>query len=94
MLIRIEQRITSDVKIEVLEMRVTKTWSVSIWMKATELQYFPRVVRLFIIMYKVFLTFESVEEILPSVTIQIEATEQHFPVCLLFCTRRFYLLIL
>ena len=38
---------------------------------------------------KVFLTFESVEEILPSVTIQIKATEQHFPVCLLFCTRRF-----
>ena len=47
----IEQRITSDVKIGVLEMRVIKTWSVSIWMKATELQYFPRVVRLFIIMY-------------------------------------------
>ena len=88
MLIRIEQRITSDVRIEALEMRVTKTWSVSIWMKATELQYFPRVVRLFIIMYKVFLTFEPVEEILPSVTIQIKA-EQHFPVCLLFCTRRF-----
>ena len=46
-----EQRITSDVKIEVLEMRVTNTWSVSIWLKATELQYFPRVVRLIIIMY-------------------------------------------
>ena len=63
-------------------------------MKATELQYFPRVVRLFIIMYKVFLTFESVEEILPSFTIQIKDTEQHLPVCILFCTRYFYLLIL
>ena len=82
-------------------------------MKATE-QYFPMV--LFIMLYKVVLTFESVDEILkcdhsnesywavlscatvyyavhdgskfwvygwnPSVTIQMKATEQHFPVVL------------
>ena len=47
-------------------------------MKATE-QYFPVV--LFIMLYKVFLTFESVDEIL-SVTIQMKATEQYFPVVL------------
>jgi len=47
-------------------------------MKATE-QYFP-VVR-FIMLYKVVLTFESVNEIL-SVTIQMKATEQYFPVVL------------
>ena len=38
-----------------------KSWSVTIQMKATE-QYFPVV--LFIMMYKVILTFESVDEIL------------------------------
>ena len=46
-------------------------------MKATEL-YFPVV--LFIILYKVVLTFESVVEIL--MTIQMKATEQYFPVVL------------
>ena len=45
-------------------------------MKATE-QYFP--VMLFIILYKVGLTFESVDEIL-RVAIQRKATEQYFPV--------------
>ena len=45
-------------------------------MKATE-QYFP--VELFIMLYKVVLTLESVDEIL-SVTIQMKATEQYFPV--------------
>ena len=40
--------------------------------KATE-KYFPVV--LFIIMYKVFLTFESVDEI-PSKTIQMKSTER------------------
>ena len=38
-----------------------KSWSVTIQMKATE-QYFPVV--LFIMLYKVVLTFESVDEIL------------------------------
>ena len=47
-------------------------------MKATE-QYFPVV--LFIMLYKVILTFESVDEIL-SETIQMKATEQYFPVVL------------
>ena len=47
-------------------------------MKATE-QYFPVV--LFIVLYKVVLTFESVDEIL-NVTIQMKATEQYFPVVL------------
>ena len=47
-------------------------------MKATE-QFFPVV--LFIMLYKVVLTFESVVEIL-SVTIQIKAIEQYFPVVL------------
>ena len=45
-------------------------------MKATQ-QYFPVVV--FIMLYKVVLTFEFVDEIL-SVTIQMKATEQYFPV--------------
>jgi len=44
-------------------------------MKATE-QYFPVV--LFIMLYKVVLTFESVDDIL-SVTIQMKAIEQYFP---------------
>ena len=47
-------------------------------MKATE-QYFPVV--LFIMLYKVVLTFESSDETL-SVTIQMKATEQYFPVVL------------
>ena len=47
-------------------------------MKATE-QYFPVV--LFIMLYKVVLAFESVDE-MGSVTIQMEATEQYFPVLL------------
>ena len=45
-------------------------------MKATE-QYFPVVL---FIMYKVALTFESVDEI--RVNIQMKATEQYFPVVL------------
>ena len=49
-------------------------------MKATE-QYFPVV--LFIMLYKVALSFESVDEILKSsLTIQMKATEQYFPVVL------------
>ena len=48
----------------------------TIQMKATE-QYFPVV--LFIMLYKVVLTFDFVDEIL-SVTIQMKATEQSFPV--------------
>ena len=47
-------------------------------MKATE-QYFP--VILFIMLYKVVLTFESSDETL-NVTIQMKATEQYFPVVL------------
>ena len=45
-------------------------------MKAIE-QYVP--VMLFITLYKVVLTFQSVDE---SVTIQMKATEQYFPVML------------
>ena len=56
-----------------------KSYGVTIQMKATE-QYFPAV--LFIMLYKVVLTFESVDEILQSVTIQMKATEQYFPVVL------------
>ena len=55
-----------------------KSQSVAIQIKATE-QYFPVV--LFIMLYKVVLTFESVNKIL-SVTIQIKATVQYFPVVL------------
>ena len=47
-------------------------------MKATE-QYFPVV--LFIMLYKVVLTFESVDEILKC-DIHMKATEQYFPVVL------------
>ena len=47
-------------------------------MKATE-QYFP--VMLFVMLYKVLLTFESVDEILKC-DIQMKATEQFFPVVL------------
>ena len=52
--------------------------SVTIPMKATE-QHFREV--LVIMLYKVVLTFESVDEI-QSVTIPIKATEQYFPVVL------------
>ena len=55
-----------------------KSYGVTIQMKATE-QYFP-VVR-FIMLYKVILTFESVDEI-PGLTIQMNATEQYFSVVL------------
>ena len=48
-------------------------------MKAT-VQYFP--VGLFIMLYKVVLAFESVDEILNVVTIQTEALVQYFPVVL------------
>ena len=49
-------------------------------MKATE-QYFPMVP--FIILYKVVLTFESVEGFLKcDQSIQMKATEQYFPVVL------------
>ena len=55
-----------------------KSHGVTIQMKATE-QYFPVV--LFIMLCKVILTFESVDEIL-CVTIQTKAFEQHFLVVL------------
>ena len=48
-------------------------------MKSTE-QHF--IVELFIMLYKVVVTFGSVDEI-KNVTIQVKATEQCFPVC--FC---------
>ena len=48
-------------------------------MKATE-QYFPVV--LFIMLYKVVLTFGTVEEILKC-AIQLKATEQYFPLVFL-----------
>ena len=47
-------------------------------MKATD-QYFPVV--LFIMLYKVVVTFESMDETL-NVAIQMKATEQYFPVVL------------
>ena len=56
-----------------------KSYGMTIQMKATE-QHFPAV--LFIMLYKVVLTFESVDEILQSVTIQMKATEQYFLVVL------------
>ena len=55
-----------------------KSLSVTIEMKATK-QYFPVV--LFIMLYKVVLTFEFVNEIL-SGTIQMKTTEWYFPVVL------------
>ena len=55
-----------------------KSLSVTIEMKATK-QYFPVV--LFIMLYKVVLTFEFVNEIL-SGTIQMKTTECYFPVVL------------
>ena len=48
-------------------------------MKATK-QYFPVV--LFIMLYKVVLTFQSVDEILKCDHSQMKATEQYFPVVL------------
>ena len=56
-----------------------KFFSVTIQMKATE-QYFPVV--LFIILYKVVLTFLSLWMKSLNVTIQMKATEQYFPVVL------------
>ena len=56
--------------------------SVTTQMKATE-QYFPVV--LFIMLYKVVLTFESVDRWNPSVTTQMKATEEYFPGVLLIC---------
>ena len=53
-----------------------KSLSVTFEMKATK-QYFPVV--LFIMLYKVVLTFEFVNEIL-SGTIQMKTTECYFPV--------------
>ena len=55
-----------------------KSLSVTIEMKATK-QYFPVV--LFIMLFKVVLTFEFVNEIL-SGTIQVKTTEWYFPVVL------------
>ena len=55
-----------------------KSYGVTIPVKATE-QYFTVV--LFIMLYKVILTFESVDEI-PGLTIQMNATEQYFSVVL------------
>ena len=49
-------------------------------MKVTE-QYFPVV--LFITLYKVFLTFESVVEILESLNMKLNVNENYFPVVLL-----------
>ena len=56
----------------------TKSYGVTIQMKATE-KYFP--VILFILLYKVVLTFESVEKSY-GVTIQMKASEKYFPVIL------------
>ena len=57
-----------------------KSSSVTIQMKATE-QYFPVV--LFIVLYKMVLTFESVDEIPKrDLTIQMKVTEQSFLVIL------------
>ena len=53
--------------------------SKSIQMKVTE-QYFPVV--LFIMLYKVVLAFESVDET-QIVSIQMKAIQQYFPVCCL-----------
>ena len=52
----------------------------TIQVKASE-QYFP--VILFIMLYKVLLTFESVDEILISVSIQMKVTERNFSVVML-----------
>ena len=59
-----------------------KSWSLTIQMKATK-QYFPVV--LFNMLYKVVLTFESVDEILMSVSIQMKVTERNVSVVMLSC---------
>ena len=51
-----------------------KSLSVTIQMEPTE-QYLPVV--LFIMLFQVFITFESFDEILQNVTIQVKATEQY-----------------
>ena len=56
----------------------------TVQMKATE-QYFPVV--LFIMLYKVVLTFKSVEEIIKW-AIQMTAIEECFLYCILFCILR------
>ena len=58
-------------------------------MYSTE-QYFAVV--LFITPYKGVLAFESVDEILKSVTIQIKATEQYFPMVLLIALYKMVLI--
>ena len=60
---------------------------VTIQVKATE-QYLPVV--LFIMLYKVVLTFESVDESY-GVIIQIKATEQYFPVVLFIMLYKVFL---
>ena len=52
-------------------------------------QYFPVV--LFIMLYKVVLTFESVDEILKSDHIKMKATEQYFPVVLFIMLYKVFL---
>ena len=71
-----------------------KSASVTIQMKASE-QYFPVVLFIIIMLYKVVLSFESVDEILKC-DIQMKAIEQttFLQCCLLCCTRWFYLLSL
>ena len=56
----------------------------TIQIKAIE-QYVPVV--LFIMLYKLVLTFESVDEILKLMTIKMKATEKYYP--LLCCAKRF-----
>ena len=56
-----------------------ETLSTTIHLKATE-RYFPVV--LFIMLYKMVLTFESVDGILKCDHVQMKATEQYFPVVL------------
>ena len=59
-------------------------------MKATE-QYFPVV--LFIMLYKVALTFESLGEILKC-AIQFKGTEQYFPLVFLMVVQKVVLIFL
>ena len=61
-----------------------KSQSVTIQMKAIE-QYFPVV--LFIMLYKVVLTFEFLDEI-PKCDYSMEATEQYLRWCCLLCCTR------
>ena len=59
-------------------------------MKATE-QYFPVV--LFIMLYKVLLTFQSVDEILVGASIKMKVTVHNVPAVMLSCyTNSLYLL--